>query len=359
MATLDGRTHKDFSSLRLRLGQAVFLALLYSTTNQGVDARLGIPALQRRDGTAKAGLAWNNPNLSMNALGSSSNVGWYYTWSPWPVTAAPSNLEFVPMFWGIQQITDFQAQVNPGTILERNYKNILAMNEPNQQGQAYISAGDGAAQWKQYLEPLKADTGVRLGSPAPTNAPDGKQWLYDFLGACGGNCTVDFIALHYYGINATDFINHVTDYHNAFQRPIWVTEWACQNFGDPKLGQCSDKEVSDFLETTQSWMEKTDFVERYSWLGATINVQGVNPDNNLMNSNGQLNDLGNQYLHKGGGSTTSGASPGPTTTGPGGVTGTGGVIPLNAACRLLVGKSAICAVFGPVLLSVLVTLAVI
>ncbi|KAG8950184.1 hypothetical protein FRC00_007820 [Tulasnella sp. 408] len=242
MATVTAETRKESRSQNLRLGQAILLALLYSTIEQGVDARSVIPAVQRRGETAKAGLAWNNPDLSMNALGSSDNIGWYYTWSAWPVPAAPSHLEFVPMFWGMQQITDFQAQVNPGTILERNYKNILAMNEPNQQGQAQVGAGDAAAQWKQYLEPLKAN---------------------------------------YYGINATDFINHVTDYHNAFQRPIWVTEWACQNFGDPKLGQCSDDDVSDFLETTQSWMEKTDFVERYAWLGATINVQGVNPSTTL------------------------------------------------------------------------------
>ncbi|KAG8977122.1 hypothetical protein FRB90_008908, partial [Tulasnella sp. 427] len=297
MTSVSGRT--DDESRRVPLRKAILVALLCLTISSGVEARKGIPTLRRRDGTAKAGLAWNNPNLSMNSLGSSSNIGWYYTWSAWPVTAAPTHLEFVPMFWGLQQITDFQAQVNPGTILERNYKNVLAMNEPNQAGQAQVNAGDAAAQWKQYLEPLKAETGVRLGSPAPTNAPDGKQWLYDFLGACGGGCTVDFIALHYYGINSTEFIEHVTDYHNAFQRPIWVTEWACQNFGDPKLGQCSQDDVSDFLETTQSWMDKTDFVERYSWLGATINVQGVNPDNNLMNTNGQPNDLGNQYLHEG------------------------------------------------------------
>lgn len=353
MNTVTAETRKESRSQHLRLGQAILLALLYSTIEQGVHARSVMPAVQRRGETAKAGLAWNNPNLSMNALGSSNNIGWYYTWSAWPIPAAPSHLEFVPMFWGMQQITDFQAQVNPGTILERNYKNILAMNEPNQQGQAQVSAGDAAAQWKQYLEPLKANTGVRLGSPAPTNAPSGKQWLYDFLGACGGGCNVDFIALHYYGINATDFINHVTDYHNAFQKPIWVTEWACQNFGDPKLGQCSEDDVSDFLETTQSWMEKTDFVERYAWLGATINVQGVNPDNNLMNSNGQVNDLGSQYLNEGGATSTSGASP--TATGPAGITGTGGVVPLSAACRLLVGQSAVCAVLGPVLLSVFVT----
>lgn len=48
--------------------------------------------------------------------------------------------------------------------------------------------------WKTYLEPLRA-LGVRLGSPAPSSAPSGKTWLQDFLGACNGGCTVDFIAL--------------------------------------------------------------------------------------------------------------------------------------------------------------------
>lgn len=72
-----------------------------------------------------------------------------------------------------------------------------------------------------------------------------------------------------------------------------------------------------------------------------------------MNSNGQVNDLGSQYLNEGGATSTSGASP--TATGPAGITGTGGVVPLSAACRLLVGQSAVCAVLGPVLLSVFVT----
>lgn len=48
--------------------------------------------------------------------------------------------------------------------------------------------------WKTYLEPLKT-RGVRLGSPAPSSAPSGKIWLQQFLDACAGGCTVDFIAL--------------------------------------------------------------------------------------------------------------------------------------------------------------------
>ena len=77
------------------------------------------------------------------------------------------------------------------------------------------------------MQPLKAQ-GIRLGSPAPSSALSGKTWLQDFLTACGGTCIVDFIALHWYGINSTQFIIYLQDFHDTFQRPIWVTEWACQ-----------------------------------------------------------------------------------------------------------------------------------
>jgi hypothetical protein len=56
-----------------------------------------------------------------------------------------------------------------------------------------MSPQDGAAMWKQHIQPLKGK-GLRLGSPAPTSAPNGKTWIQDFIAACDG-CTVDFIAL--------------------------------------------------------------------------------------------------------------------------------------------------------------------
>ena len=82
---------------------------------------------------------------------------------------------------------------------------------------------------------------LSAASPAPSSAPKGKQWLLDWMDACGGGCTVDFIAVHYYDINSTQFMDYLEDYHNTFQRPVWVTEWACQ------VGTISD--FCDWLET--------------------------------------------------------------------------------------------------------------
>jgi hypothetical protein len=80
----------------------------------------------------------------------------------------------------------------------------------------------------------------------------------------------------WYDVNATNFIEYLQDFHDTFQRPIWVTEWACQNFNDEDE-QCSYDDIRTFLNTTQSFMDATDWVERYSWFGAFRELQGVNP----------------------------------------------------------------------------------
>lgn len=59
--------------------------------------------------------------------------------------------------------------------------------------------------WKTYLEPLKA-AGVRLGSPATTSSPTGKNWTEDFFTACAGGCTVDFIAIREHDQNIIVFV---------------------------------------------------------------------------------------------------------------------------------------------------------
>jgi len=65
------------------------------------------------------------------------------------------------------------------------------------------------------------------------------------------------------------------DFHGTFQKPIWVTEWACQNYYDVK-DQCSEQEVFAFMNKTQTFMDGADFVERYAWFGAMRDMQGVN-----------------------------------------------------------------------------------
>jgi hypothetical protein len=97
----------------------------------------------------------------------------------------------------------------------------------------------------------------------------------------------------WYDTNATMFIEYITDFHNTFQRPIWVTEWACHSFtGGP---QCSQKQTNDFMATTQNFMDKTDWVERYSWFGAMPDPP-VSPVNALLDKNGNITPLGKQYI---------------------------------------------------------------
>ncbi|KAJ8518600.1 hypothetical protein ONZ45_g4354 [Pleurotus djamor] len=236
--------------------------------------------------TSKAGLAWPNGNsVDIRQYTRSGKVSWYYSWSSWPTR---TDLEFVPMLWGPSHVDEFARSIDR-TIRNNRVTSVLGMNEPQQAGQANISPEDGTALWLAHLEPLYA-RGIRLGSPAPSSAPSGKTWITSFLEVCAGRCTVDFIVLHWYGINATQFINYVIDFHETFQRPIWVTEWACHNFVDLNV-QCSSDDVAAFLHETQSFMDNATFVERYAWFGAMRDMQDVNQANSLMDRNGRINAL--------------------------------------------------------------------
>jgi len=219
------------------------------------------------------------------------------------------------MLWGQRQIGEWTSTINE-TIRTRKVTHALGPNEPQQGAQSNLTAQQGADLWKTYMQPLKAQ-GILLGSPAPSSAPSGKTWLQDFLTACNGGCTVDFIALHWYAINSTEFIRYLQDFHDTFQRPIWVTEWACQNFVNPHE-QCSQQDVINFMNATQSFMDKTEWVERYAWFGVMKDMQGVNEYDRIMDTNGKINALGLQYIGAVPPSTTSNYTPGVVNGGDGG-----------------------------------------
>ncbi|CAE6443381.1 unnamed protein product [Rhizoctonia solani] len=164
-------------------------------------------AVAPRTGGSKAGLGWGGGGeIAQFEVG---KVSWYYTWSPTSWVQPPPNLEYVPMLWGGKDVSAFTKAVTPASIASKGWTHILGMNEPQEPSQANMSPADAANTWKKYLEPLRVgNPNLRLGSPAPSSHPNGIQWIFDFLGNCNGGCTVDFIALHYYGVNATDFIRH-------------------------------------------------------------------------------------------------------------------------------------------------------
>jgi hypothetical protein len=179
-------------------------------------------------------------------------------------------------------------------LVKPGYANIaLGFNEPDLAGQSNIDPGYGATLWKQYLEPLKND-GYTLGSPAVTSGASGKVWLQNFLNDCSG-CTIDFITIHWYGIVASEFISYVEDFHTTFNKPIWVTEYACQNFAGG--AQADEAQVQTFYSTVQAWMDSTDYVEKYFAFGIMHDMQGVNTLDQLMAASGLPTALGYQYIN--------------------------------------------------------------
>jgi len=241
------------------------------------------------NGSKKAGLAWANGNDPSLKYYKSSKTKLLYTWSPeCPSNAKSLGFECVPMCWGWKQVENFQK-----TAIEGYAKYAMGPNEPNQKGQSDMSPSSGAELWNKYLKPLRSK-GYTLVSPAVTSAPNGKKWMQDFFDQIGGTGGVDIVAIHWYDVGAEKFIAYVEDFYNTFQKPIWVTEFACQNFNGG--AQCSMDEVWTFMGTVTKWMDKTSFVLAYFAFGVMHDMQGVNNDNQLMAASGKPTDLGYMYI---------------------------------------------------------------
>jgi fibronectin type 3 domain-containing protein len=222
---------------------------------------------------SKKGIAGNN--------GSNLNITWSYDWNI--DQNSTLDKEYVPIrqtrWWpGLGQ--DWQA---------RGASHLLGYNEPDSVSQANIAVGDALWSWPDLLA-----TGLRVGSPAPTDGGR-SSWLYPFMqGADAADLRVDFVAVHYYWCYdpanpsgaATQMYNFLNEVHNNTGRPIWITEW---NNGanwtgclDPTFTQqaAAVNAMVDMLDSTP-WVERYalyNWVEdcrRVEWDDASLTEAGI------------------------------------------------------------------------------------
>jgi Glycosyl hydrolase catalytic core/Concanavalin A-like lectin/glucanases superfamily/Putative Ig domain len=190
------------------------------------------------------------------------NVGWNYNWNI--SSRSTLDLEYVPIR---------QNQWWPG--LSQNWASLgantlLGYNEPDNAGQANMSVATAIAAWPDLLA-----TGLRIGSPAPT---DGGRygWLYPFVQqADAAGLRVDFAAVHYYwGANPSDpngaagqMYNFLLDVYNNTRRPVWVTEWNNgANWTDNNPWPVpSYAQQQACVAAMISMLDSTPFVERYAF----------------------------------------------------------------------------------------------
>lgn len=184
---------------------------------------------------------------------STSDLTWYYNYGADPSPAFTNNtdFEFVPMLWGAPPSTSDTTFIDTVTKLIKGGTNIsyvLSFNEPDggDNGGSGVDPGLAAKTWMREIEPLKK-MGVKLGAPAVTGSPNGFVWLQKFFTECAGNCSADFIPVHWYG-NFEGLASHVGQVNGTYKNmTMWITEYADAN-DDLKNSQSFYNQSSEFFD---------------------------------------------------------------------------------------------------------------
>ena len=235
----------------------------------------------------KRGIAW--PGKSLTNAEVSSQLTWWYTWGL-SMQSVGAGLEFVPMISGGG--TDV---ANDNKAIRPDAKFLLGYNEPNFFAQANLSAAQAAADWPTVQAVAKAHN-LKIVSPAVNYCGDDKtktgpchdtnpaHYLQTFFAACA-NCQVDYVAVHWYNCDGASLKSYL-DMFKQFNRPIWLTEFACAYGGDTSVaGQ--EKYMREAIPILEG---RTD-VFRYAWFsGDPI------PNARLLNADSSPTDLGKIYL---------------------------------------------------------------
>ncbi len=202
---------------------------------------------------------------SVKSVGSAIRSTWFYTWSA--DNSSNYDMEYIPIrqhkWW--PSINDIAKHTDATA--------CLSINEPEHSEQHNnCDCGGAINEWTACtLTPDFQRTGMRIGSPAPTDA----GWLKNYIGHCNDMAyRCDFVAIHcYWGANEANdgnaWYNKLKAIYDATKRPIWITEWA---YGASWTNESWPSGWSDKLEQNR-WrikdimkkLEEAPFVERYAY----------------------------------------------------------------------------------------------
>ena len=237
----------------------------------------------------------------------SPGVSWYYNWHYAPPSGTPTdlkNFEFLPMAWGDrpEDLAGLKKYLAAG----HKPRYVLALNEPNLKGQAFITPKRTAEVYQEIRKIADAHKipvigphmALGSGEDASIGADDPIEkkkvtytYMVPFLKAFlhyVGKTEIPAVALHAYGdINELRWA--VAEMHKQFDRPVWMTEYAQWNA--PTL-----EAAREYLILSTDFMERSSFVEGYAWFKERANdndkISLLSP-----NKSGELTMLGEAYVN--------------------------------------------------------------
>lgn len=280
---------------------AVVSSFLLGASSQAAPQRI-VPC-DKPVQSVKRGVCLNEVSRE-DFLALGPGVSWYYNWHFADTQHAPAeaNITFIPMAWG-----DREADVKGlAEYLSKNKPPIvLAINEPNLKGQAFINPEKTATLYrkikavadKHNIPVIGPNMALGSGDDSSIKAFDPiekKEVTYTyqtpFLKAFFhfmGNTEIPAVASHTYG-NASELEWMIGQMHKDFQRPVWVTEfadWHAKN---------EEAEIDYMIKCVEA-MERAPHVHGYAWFkervkdNSKLSLLGEKP--------GTLTPLGEAYVN--------------------------------------------------------------
>lgn len=236
----------------------------------------------------KKGVAYTNSAQKWSHRTSELGAHWMYSWGSELRDEIPENVEYVPMFWGAGSVNQANLDRIKQLVSDGTVKYVLGFNEPDGVAQANMTVDQAIALWPS-LEQL----GVPLVSPATVNPNN--EWMREFMRRADElGLRVDYVAVHSYGsANPLAFINKLKETYRAYNRPIWVTEYAVADWNatSPEANRYSQADVINFMQESMKAMDDIDWVFRYAWFdgrNAPLYTSALyQEDNTTMTSVGQ------------------------------------------------------------------------
>jgi hypothetical protein len=294
--------HQPPTRHRRHLSRTAFCLALLASTTHAADSKRGFAYI-------------GDTHVPDNSLltSSSSPLRWYYNWSPYPTSSlSSSSLEFIPMIHGLDATKDSSTEPAISRLPESS-THLLSFNEPDGttgSGGSSISPEDAAKAYIDFVVPFrtgeKGGRKWRISHPSTTGSPNGLEWLRKFNESCyeidkENGCPSDFVAAHWYGAfdGLAGWLGTLDEFYNTNStrdQPliIWVTEMA--------LPQQDAENTVGMMNQTLPYLDKLEYVERYSWFGAfrTDDANEWTGDGvALFDDNGGLTELGALYLGDG------------------------------------------------------------
>ncbi len=217
---------------------------------------------------------------------------WCYNWGSGKPSNLPAGVEFFPMWWGYYGATAAQDKTAMTNLYNQGFRVLLMYNEPDHTDQANLTVSYALQGYRGASAAAKSLSGMMLISPAC--ADDNSTWMQQFMAAVKSEgLACHAVAVHNYNSNANSFLSYVDGIRNRYGYNIYVTEFAPTDWKSPTAITVAN--CKTFMATAVPGLKSRGFVLRYSWYCGTLPGTGTLQTAALVNSNGTLTELGNQY----------------------------------------------------------------